>query len=163
MMRTKTLTVAQAMIYGGLTVAALDFTYASVAAIIRGSTPARTWRFVASGLIGPSSMNGGIPTMLLGIAIHVFIACCVVAAFVIASRFVPMLARNPLIYGPIYGVLVFLFMFRIVIPLSAIGVTPAFVIPRSLFELLMHMFGIGLPAAWFASRVRSESAVVARA
>jgi hypothetical protein len=149
----KSFTVAQAIIFGGLTVGALDFTYASVSAIIRGSTPARTWRFVASGLIGPSSMNGGVSTMLLGIAIHVFIATCVVAAFVVASRFIPMLTKNPFLYGPIYGVLVFLVMMRIVIPMSAIGVTPAFVIPRSVFELLMHMFGIGLPAAWFASRV----------
>jgi hypothetical protein len=150
----RALTAAQTIFYGTLVVGTLDFTYASVGSLIRGSTPARTWRFVASGLIGKAAANGGVPAMLLGIAIHFFIACGVVSTYFVVSRRVPLLREKPFICGPIYGVLVFLVMFYIVIPLSAIGVVPAFVVPRSVFELLMHMIGIGLPAAWFASRAR---------
>ena len=42
----------------------------------------------------------------------------------------------------------------VVIPLSAIGGTPRLVVnPVFINGILIHMFGVGLPSALFASRV----------
>jgi hypothetical protein len=150
----KSLSPTQAIVYGWLVAGSLDLTDAIVVSIVRGSTPVRMLRGIASGLLGRASFDGGIPTAVLGFCIHFFIAFVVVLTYYLASRRVTVLARHPLICGPIYGLLVYAVMYRVVMPLSAIGVTGQFVWPRSLNDLLIHAFGVGLPAAWFSSLSR---------
>jgi len=148
----KPLTAAQAILYGTLVAGTLDITDASVVSLVKGSTPARMLRSVASGLLGRASFDGGLATAALGLLLHFFIAFSVVSTYYVASRRLRVLARHPLICGPIYGLLVYLVMYRVVIPLSAIGVTPRFALPWSINDLLIHALGIGLPTAWFVSR-----------
>jgi hypothetical protein len=145
-----TLSPSRAILYGWLVVGTLDGLDAAIVSTLRGSNPERVFQYVASGLLGPSSMQGGAATALFGVLIHFFIAFCVVLTYNLASRRLRMLAERPLLYGPIYGVLVWLFMNFVVIPLSVIGV-----IRLSTFSivngLLIHIFGIGIPSALFAS------------
>jgi hypothetical protein len=147
----KPLSAAQAIIYGWLVVGTLDITDAIVVSLVRGGTPVRMLRGIASGLLGRASFDGGIPTAVLGLCIHFFIAFVVVSTYYLASRRITVLTRYPLICGPIYGLLVYAVMYRVVMPLSAIGVAGQFVWPRSLNDLAIHAFGVGLPSAWFAS------------
>lgn len=151
-MPRKPLSVGQAIAYGTIVVGTLDISDAIVVSLVRGSTPARMLQGIASGLLGRASFQGGVATMALGLLIHFFIAFCVVTTYNVASRRFAVLTRRPLICGPIYGVLVYLFMYRVVIPLSAIGVTPQFVFPRSINDVLIHAFGVGLPSALCAAR-----------
>jgi len=153
------LTPAQTILYGTLVVGSLDALAAITTSLVRGSTPARMFRGIASGLVGREAITGGVPTAVLGMFLHFFIAFSVVTTFYIASRRLTVLARHPLICGPIYGVLVYLFMYRLVIPLSAIGVTPRFALPGSINDLLIHALGVGLPSAWLASRAATAEAL----
>jgi hypothetical protein len=106
---------------------------------------------VASGWLGRDAYQGGLATAALGAVTHYFIAFVVVAVYLAASSRLPALARSPFVYGPLYGVLVYLVMSRVVVPMS-----PAAVGPRTLAGvingLFIHALGIGLPAALFARR-----------
>jgi hypothetical protein len=146
------LTPRQAILYGALTVATLDGLDACVMSLVRGSNPARMFRGVAYGLLGPAALDGGLGISFLGLCIHVFVATMAVITYFVVSRKVPALRKHWFIYGPLYGLAVYLVMYRIVMPLSAIGRAGQFVWPRSLNDLAIHAFGVGLPSAFWASR-----------
>lgn len=78
----------------------------------------------------------------------------IVAVYYAASRRLPVLIRRPLLCGAVYGILVYLFMNLVVLPLSAAN-RGTFVTPVVLNGLLIHIFGVGLPNALFA-RAASE-------
>ena len=126
---------------------------------LRGATPLRVFQGIAAGLLGRATFQGGLRTGLLGLAIHFFIAFSIVATYHTASRFLPILTRRPIICGAAYGVLVYFFMNRVVIPLSAIG-TSAFSMPLFINGITIHILGVGIPAALFVARsVSSRSRV----
>lgn len=148
------------LIYGALTVFTLDGLDACIVSWIRrGFSPVRVFQGVAYGLLGPAALNGGVPTALLGLLIHFVVASTVVAVcYAIALR-LPLLVEHPIACGAVYGVLVYLFMYRVVMPLSYIG-TPHPPLSLFLSDIFIHVFGIGIPAAWFATQaVRSAKAI----
>ena len=147
----RTLTATESIVYGGLVVGALDAIDAIVIFGLRGATPVRVFQGIAAGLLGRATFQGGLRTALLGLAIHFFIAFSIVIAYYAASRRVSILTRRPIVCGAIYGVLVYFFMNRIVIPLSAIGST-AFSLPLFVNGIVIHILGIGVPAALFVAR-----------
>jgi hypothetical protein len=110
----------------------------------------RIFHGIAGGLVGREvAMDGGTATLLLGVLLHLIVATGIVTVLVLAARRRPALVHRPLVAGPIYGVLAWLVMNFVVIPLSAIGFRmPA--TPAIINGLLIHMLGIGIPAAWFA-------------
>jgi uncharacterized membrane protein YagU involved in acid resistance len=120
----------------------------------RGVAPILIFQSIASGLLGPASYEGGSATAVLGGVLHFFIAFMIVAVYFVASRRWPALARRPLRYGPLYGMLVYLTMNLVVIPLSAAssGMPPPAVLING---LLIHLLGVGLPSALFARAARS--------
>lgn len=149
----RTATVGRALGTGTLAVALLDGAFAAARAAGHGRSPLQPFRAVAAGLLGSDAFRGGTPAALLGIALHVGIAACVVATYLLASRRMHVLARRPLACGALYGLAVYTVMYHVVIPLSAL--TPG---PRSLAEtipaLLIHIGGVGIPAALAARSTR---------
>jgi len=135
--------------YGGLTVGALDGLDAVVFFGLRGVPAPRIFQAIASGLLGRAAFQGGLATVALGVALHFFIAFTVVVTFYAASRRLPALTRRPLVWGPLYGIAVYLVMNLIVLPLSAAahGMPSP---PVLVNGVLIHMFGVGLPSALFA-------------
>jgi hypothetical protein len=147
------LTRGRAVLYGGLTVGALDGLDAIVFFGLRnGFAPLRLFRGIAAGLIGrPAAMEGGLATTALGLLIHFSIATAIVAVYSRASRRLPLLTRRPFLCGPLYGVAVYLVMNLVVLPLSAIhGTGLPSALPVLLNGVLIHMLGVGLPSALFA-------------
>ena len=58
----------------------------------------------------------------------------------------PVLARRPFVFGPLFGVAAYLTMTFVIVPLSALSLS----IPKPaplVNGLLIHIFGIGIPAA----------------
>ena len=152
-----TLSPAKAILYGWLTVGTLDFVDAIVFSHFRaGTPPMRVFQGVAFGLLGRDSFQGGWTTFAIGTAIHYFIALCIVATYFAASRFLPALGHKPWVYGAIYGIGVYFFMNRVVIPLSLIG-PQRFVLAPFVNGILIHMLGIGIPSALFAAAVPPRS------
>jgi hypothetical protein len=64
----------------------------------------------------------------------------------------PALLRSPIIAGSLYGIVVFLLMNLVVLPLSAMPKRP---VPAAVVvtQLLIHVLFVGLPISLSASRI----------
>jgi len=147
------LTPPRAILYGGLTVGVLDGLDAIVFFGLRnGLGPLRIFQGIAGGLLGrDAALAGGVPTALLGVILHFTIATSVVAVFYSLSRRFPFLTRRPLLWGPLYGIAVYLTMNLVVLPLSALhGTGLPHALPVLLNGLLIHSIAVGTPSALFA-------------
>jgi uncharacterized membrane protein YagU involved in acid resistance len=137
---------------GALVIGTLDAAYAIIFWGMRGVAPIRIFQSIAAGLLGRSAaMSGGLRTEALGLALHYFISLGIVVVYWIASRYLPLLTQRPILYGAIYGVLVYLFMNYVVIPLSATS-RSRFLLSWVVCSVIVHAFLIGVPAALFARR-----------
>lgn len=143
-----------AIVYGGLVVGVLD----ALDAIIffgrrSGATPLSIFQSIASGWLGRASFQGGMRTAALGVFFHFAIAFAIATVYYVASRRLTVLIEHPMICGIVYGIAVYAFMNLVVVPLSNAGKSP-FVLPVFLNGIAIHMVGVGLPSAWFASRAQ---------
>lgn len=145
----------KAVLVGGLAAAVGDF----VAAMLIWRT---SWevigRAVATGWLGPAEAKvSGVPGALLGAASHTAILLVAAALYVSASRRLPILARLPLVFGPLFGFAVYLTMHYVVLPLSLAarpGETPLELTPLKILDIGSHLILVGLPIALAASRAR---------
>jgi hypothetical protein len=141
------------VLWGGLLAGALDITYACVNSGLRGrGGPERVLQSVASGLLGKGAFEGGAGAAALGLFCHFLIAVTAAFVYYAASRQLDILVRQPVVCGLLYGVVVYVVMSFVVVPLSAapfrFPLRPGVIIPG----LLVHMFLIGLPIALFVRR-----------
>lgn len=153
--------MVRAILYGGLVVGALDLLDAFVFFGLRsGARPIGILHSIAAGAIGRDAARaGGIPTAALGVLLHFTIAFIIAATYVVASRLLPVLRKRWVVSGLAFGVIAYFVMTFVVVPLSNAGpgrITFALpVAPVLINGLAIHAFGVGMPAAFFASRVRS--------
>ena len=148
-----------AIVVGGLVAGTLDILYAITFYWFRnGVQPIRILQSVASGLLGKSAYQGGVPTAALGLALHFFIALSAAAVFVALSRHVPAMADRPVLAGAVFGVGVYAFMNLVVVPLSRFPQRPSFPAVVLVTGLLAHVFLIGIPIGLAARRTSSRGA-----
>ena len=121
-----------------------------------GATPVQIFQGIAAGWVGRATNSGGLRTAALGVATHYGIAFGIVVTYFVVSRRVRLLTRHPIPCGLVYGLLAWLVMNRVVIPLSAIGTATWPVLPVLANGLLIHAFGVGLPRAVFAALASRE-------
>lgn len=135
----------------------LDITAACTLWGFRGVAPVRILQAIASGLLGrDAAVSGGWKTAALGLALHFFIATGAAAVFYAASRYLPFLIGQPLLWGPVYGIIVYFFMNDIVIPLSAMKPSPPVPIMVAA-QIVIHMVCVGLPIALMVRRFGGAS------
>jgi uncharacterized membrane protein YagU involved in acid resistance len=144
-----------AILLGGLIAGTLDILYAIGFSAWRGTPPQRLLQFVATGLLGPASFEGGNATAALGLLLHYLMMLLIAAIFYVLSRQLPFLVRKPIVWGPVFGFLVYWVMNLVVIPLSATPNHWRFIPISFATGILVHMFFIGLPIAWAAARARA--------
>lgn len=138
---------------GGL----LDAIYATVLwGFILGGNPTGIWQSVASGLIGKSAFDGGTATAALGLALHFFIAFVMALVYVLASRRLPVLIARPIVMGMLYGLVLYVVMNFVVVPLSAIGFRPLN-LWGAVRALLPHILFVG-PAIGLITARRARTA-----
>ena len=147
------LSTAGALVAGTLAVGVLDILDAFIFFGLRGARPVGILQSIASGVLGRAAYQGGLRTAALGLLLHFVIAFGVVATYLLATRLIPALNRRPWMYGLLYGVVVYAVMNLVVVPLSAaaLGSGPTPLVVR-VNGVLIHMFGVGLPAALVAAR-----------
>jgi hypothetical protein len=140
------------ILLGGLAVGILDGLFAlSFYGLILGIKPMRIFQSVASGLLGNTSYEGGIQTFLLGILLHFVVASCIAAVYYLASLKLPVLIHQAVVCGLIYGMIAYLGMNYVIVPLSAIGPRP-FSLRLFLPAIIGHALLVGLPIALLARR-----------
>ena len=145
---------SKAIFWGGLIAGTLDLTGACVASWLRANvSPVIVMQSISSGLLGRAAYSGGAKTAVMGVALHYLIATTWTAVFYFASRKLRFLIERPITSGLVYGVLVWLFMNFVVLPLSK------FPPPRTaptlsgrMIGLLIIMFCIGIPIALIVRR-----------
>ncbi len=147
--RTGTLTPTQAILYGTLIAGALDATDGVVFFGLHGLNPIQVLQYIASGLLGQRSFQGGLATGGLGVLLHFAIAAVVAAIYVLASLKLPVLRHRAIPLGLGYGAAVYLVMTYLVLPFSAVAHTPV-TTAALLNGLLGHALFVGLPIALFA-------------
>jgi hypothetical protein len=133
-----------AVLWAGLTCGVLDITAALVVYGFFGAKPMRLLQGIASGLLGPRAFGGGLATALLGLVCHFVIAFGAATVFFFASRSVGFLIEHAVVSGALYGVAVYFFMNRIVVPLSATAKRP-FSLRMMIVGVIIHVFCVGLP------------------
>jgi len=153
--------LATAILLGGAVAGAADITYACVHYnLVYGTPPERIFQSVAAGLVGgEAARTGGWGTAGLGLVAHFALATIMALVFNIAVKLVRPLASLWFISGPLYGIAIMFVMNYLVVPMSAAG-GPA-KLPDGEFlygAIFAHTLLVGLPIAWFASRVRASEA-----
>jgi hypothetical protein len=149
---------ADLILYGGLTVGIFDMLFAfTFYGFVLGIPFLRIFQSVAAGVLGrPAAVEGGVKTFVLGLFLHFIVATCIATVYYLASRNLSLLVRYPVPSGLLYGMIAYLGMNRIVVPLSAIGRRPF--PPKWIFltEIIGHAFLVGLPlgllARWSAKK-----------
>jgi hypothetical protein len=135
---------ALAIIWGGMACGVLDITAALTIYGSMGAKPLRLLQGIAGGLLGPQTFQGGLATAALGLLCHFVIAYGAATVFYVASRYIPFLLHYAVLSGVLYGIAVYFFMNRIVVPLSAATKMP-FSLKMMSIGLIIHIFCVGLP------------------
>ena len=138
------------LLAGGLVAGTLDIAYACIFWALKAGVPAqRIFQSVAAGLLGKASFDGGAGTAALGLALHFFIAVTMAVVYYLVARRWPLLWQRPWLCGAGYGVLLYLIMNYVVVPLSAAG--PGSKDPLWVaLTIVVHVLFIGIPCALFA-------------
>ena len=142
------------IILATLVCATLDILLAVMLTLMRGKEPAGMLRFVASGPF-PQATEWGVSGSVLGLVVHYGLMAIMVAAFVLAARSVPALINQPLLSGLIYGLITYVVMNLIVVPLRFPAAWPpkSFAIATQLFA---HIVLVGWPLAFITRQYFSE-------
>jgi uncharacterized membrane protein YagU involved in acid resistance len=140
-----------ALLWAGFACGVLDITAALVVYGFFGLKPMRLLQGIASGLLGPNAFNGGVTMALLGLLCHFVIALGAAAIYVFASRAIPFLIQHAFVSGVLYGMGVYYFMNRIVLPLSAAAHRP-FSFKLMIVGVVIHIFCVGLPISLMVRR-----------
>ena len=77
-------------------------------------------------------------------ALHFVIAFAAATVFFLASRAMPFLLNHAVLSGVLYGIAVYFFMNRVVVPLSAATKYP-FSIKMMFIGVIIHIFCVGIP------------------
>ena len=150
------------VLIGGLVAGALDILFAMTFWAIKADVPpVRVLQSVASGLLGREhAIAGGAPTAALGLLLHFFIAISMSLTYFAVARKWPFLWRRPWVAGPLYGILLYVIMNFVVIPLSAASTGSRDPLWVGL-SVLVHMTLIAMPMA-LAARATLRPPVVGR-
>lgn len=141
-----------AVLAGGLVGGALDIVFALLFAASQGVGPLRLLQSVASGVLGADAFAGGVRAAALGLGLHFGLSLLWAAAFFAAASRLSRLARRPLFAGAVFGVIVFVAMRVVALPLSRFPYPVTFRPLATALDLLSHMLLFGWPIAWFARR-----------
>jgi len=120
---------------------------------LEGKSPVHLLQAIAGGLLGMSSFQRGLATAALGAVFHFLIATAASAVFYLVSRKLKFLIKHPIPSGLLYGVVVYIFMYYIVLPISAYHVEIALPpIAKLVRDVAVHMFMVGLPISLVVRR-----------
>lgn len=138
----------RASVLGGLVAGTVDI---AAACVINKANPIVILLVIASGLMGKSAFHPSAGVIALGLLLQWAMSVLIAAIYVFASRRMPFLQRRWIAGGLAYGVIVFVVMNFVVVPLSAVPRLPPPTVLQ-LFGNLAAMLLFGLIIAFWARR-----------
>jgi len=130
----------------------LDIGSAIAMTAARGKSVAGMLSFVASGPFGDGVTELGAAGALAGLAVHFGIMAAMVTIFAAAVDRLPALRRRPLGVGAAYGLLLYLVMYWIVIPLRWPETLNHIRLAAIVNALAIHILLVGIPIVWIVAR-----------
>ena len=128
----------------------LDILLAVLLTLWRGREPAAMLRYVASGPF-PAATEWGAAGSVLGLATHFTLMAVMVLVFLLAVRQNPRLLDRPVLAGIVYGLITYVAMNLVVVPLRFPAAWPPS--PLSIgTQLFAHVVLVALPLAFIARR-----------
>ena len=144
------------LLLGGAVLGTVDLIFAYLFWMSKGATLGDILRSIAAGVLGEASGEGGAPAAWLGAGLHYFIATAMVTVYYLASRKYPGLVRRPIALGLLYGLVLYLAMNFVVLPLSAAGMAKFDNIAWIASSIVMHAL-FGVICAMFARKALADS------
>jgi hypothetical protein len=152
--------LARPILIATLVAGTLDISAAIILSLIFGRGPMNMLRFVASGPF-PDATEWDSAGSALGLAVHFTLMAIMVTIYMIVADRRPALRARPLQWGAIYGLITYVVMNLIVVPLRFPAAFPPSV-RGVVTQLFCHIVLVGIPIAWIAARhLRSRSAFAA--
>ena len=155
--------IRSTLVRAWLVIAGVDFVFASTLGVVAyGSTVARVWQGVASVVLGPSALQGGVRTVLVGVALHLCVAFTWTSVFLglaLLSERLRAIISTPggvVAVAIVYGPLVWIVMSTVIIP-TATGRPPKFA-ARWWVQAVAHRFFVALPIVAMVARGLGTSA-----
>jgi hypothetical protein len=132
----------------GLLAGVLDGLSAVVNHLIQGGrAPQRIFKYIASGVFGPSAMTGGTPMVVIGVCFHLLIAMAWTVLFFLAAQRLVALRRHAIVAAIGYGLFVWCVMNLVVIPLSHVQQARSFNPTQAIIGALILVAFIGFPVS----------------
>jgi hypothetical protein len=155
-------TVLRSLIRAWLLTALVDFLYASTSSVFGyHGTFSRLWQGVASVLLGPSALQGGTRTVLIGLLMHLCVALAWSAVFlllVLASPWLRRVVATPggivgvaAVYGPVIWIVMSLVVIR------TLTGRPPMITARWWVTLIAHIPFVAIPIVWMIGRGMNSS------
>lgn len=136
------------ILLAGFVAGALDILAAFASYSTQGATVPGILKYIAAGLVGPGAMQGGTEMAALGLFCHFALTTAMAAIFLFAALRVSALTVRPWLWGTAYGLLTWVVMVYVVVPLSG---APGWKLPEGwsiVSGLLSHVFYVGVPIAF---------------
>lgn len=146
----------KAILFAALLAGTLDIIGA---VIVYQANPTQVFKFIASGAFGAGrAFSGGSDMVAWGIAFHYIISLAWTIAFFFIYPLFPILSKNKYITGALYGIVIWVVMNKVIIPLSAIPPAP-FNLRSAAIAALILIVAVGLPIAILTHRYYSRKGI----
>jgi hypothetical protein len=142
--------VAKPIVIATLICGTLDILWAIILTLWRGREPAAMLRGVASGPF-PNATDWGAGGSVLGLVVHFALMAIIVAVFILAARRHSRFLDRPWMYGLIYGLITYVVMNLVVVPLRFPAAWPPTALSVAT-QLFAHIVLVGWPTAFIARR-----------
>jgi hypothetical protein len=126
-----------------------------------GRNPLNVLTYISSALLGSKAVAGDAEVMMLGLALHYFIAFSFTGFFFLIYPQLPFLRKNKWLTAAMYGLFAWCVMNLFVVPLTRIPQRPM-VLSNALINIVILMLCIGLPVTLLARGFFDEKVPVRR-
>ena len=155
----KSTNAAKTILWSGFIAGNLDAIAGIIAYFVYFSlNPFQVLQFIASGIYGPSAIDGGALMVVAGLLLHFLIAYVVAIIYFYAYPKIALLSKYKVAAGLVYGLGIWLVMNLLVLPHSSIPKSP-FDAGLATVGIIWHMLLVGLPIAiitgrYYANRIK---------
>ena len=138
--------------WSGLLVGSLDILSALTHYYIKtGKDPVNVLKYVASAIFGSNAYDSGSAMAVYGLLFHYLVAFCWTILFFIIYQRLNLSSYNRIITGIIYGIIIWVVMTRVVVPLSRAATGPFDPLQAGIAVSIL-IVAIGLPLSFIAYR-----------